>query len=234
MIYGNEQTYSRASARNRSIIKNVYLWMTAGLAFTGVVAFGLSSNQSLMITLVSNRVLFFGIIIAELGLVMYLSARIQKMSAAAATLAFALYAFLNGITLSVIFLAYTGTTISLAFFTTSATFGAMSLYAMTTKRDLSGMGHYLMMGVIGIIIVSVINIFLKSPAVYYMISYIGVLVFMGLTAYDTQTILRWSAQAGPSMSEDQYIKLSIMGALKLYLDFINIFLFMLRIFGRRR
>ena len=233
MIYGNEQTFSRAAARDRSIIKNVYLWMTAGLSLTGVVAFGLSSNQSLMISLVSNRILFFGIIFAELGLVMYLSARIQKMSASAATFAFAMYAFLNGITLSVIFLAYTGTTISLAFFTTAATFGGMSLYAMTTKRDLSGMGHYLMMGVLGIIIVSVINIFLKSPAVYYMISYIGVVVFMGLTAYDTQTILKWSARSG-SVSEEQYIKISIMGALKLYLDFINIFLFMLRIFGRRR
>ena len=233
MIYGNEQTFSRAADRDRSIIKNVYLWMTAGLTLTGVVAFGLSSNQSLMIALVSNRILFFGILIAELGLVMYLSARIQKMSASAATLAFALYAFLNGITLSVIFLAYTGTTISLAFFTTAATFGAMSLYAMTTKRDLSGMGHYLMMGVLGIIIVSIINIFLKSPAVYYMISYVGVVVFMGLTAYDTQKILSWSSRSG-SLSEEQYVKYSIMGALKLYLDFINIFLFMLRIFGRRR
>jgi len=233
MIYGNEQTYSSSVSRDRSLIKNVYLWMTAGLALTGVVSFGMSSNQSLMIALVSNTFLFFGIIIAELALVMYLSARIQKMSTTAATMAFALYAFLNGVTMSVIFLAYTGATISLAFFTTAATFGAMSLYAMTTKRDLSGMGHYLMMGVFGIIIVSVINIFLKSPAVYYLISYVGVLVFMGLTAYDTQKILKMSAQAG-SASEEQYIKFSIMGALKLYLDFINIFLFMLRIFGRRR
>ena len=233
MIYGNEQTYSSSVSRDRSIIKNVYLWMTAGLALTGVVSFGMSSNQSLMIVFVSNQVLFFGTIIAELALVMYLSARIQKMSTTSATLAFALYAFLNGVTLSVIFLAYTGATISLAFFTTAATFGAMSLYAMTTKRDLSGMGHYLMMGVFGIIMVSIINIFLKSPAVYYLISYVGVLVFMGLTAYDTQKILKLSAQAG-SVSEEQYIKFSIMGALKLYLDFINIFLFMLRIFGRRR
>ncbi len=234
MDYTREQSFGRAGTRDRSIIKNVYLWMTAGLALTGVIAFGISSNQSIMMALISNQVLFFGAIIAELALVIYLSRRIMKMSATAATFSFALYAFLNGVTLSVIFLAYTGATISLAFFTTAATFGAMSLYAMTTKRDLSGMGHYLMMGVIGIIIVSVINIFLKSPAVYYMISYIGVLVFMGLTAYDTQTILRWSAQAGSNMSEDHYIKLSIMGALKLYLDFINIFLFMLRIFGRRR
>ena len=234
MIYGNEQTYPRAGARDRSIIKNVYLWMTAGLGLTGVVSFWLSGNSSLMKGLVSNPVLFFGLIIGELALVIYLSARIMKMSAATATFAFALYAFLNGVTLSIIFLAYTGATISLAFFTTAATFGAMSLYAMTTKRDLSGMGHYLMMGVIGIIIVSLINFFVRSPAIYYMISYIGVLVFMGLTAYDTQKILRWSAQAGSSISEEQYIKLSIMGALKLYLDFINIFLFMLRIFGRRR
>jgi uncharacterized protein len=233
MIYGNDQSYSRAGARDRSIIKNVYMWMTAGLALTGVVSFGISSNQSLLMAIVSNKILFFGAIIGELALVIYLSARIQKMSATAATLAFALYAFLNGVTLSVIFLAYTGATISLAFFTTAATFGAMSLYAMTTKRDLSGMGHYLMMGVMGIIVVSIINIFLKSPVVYYMISYIGVLVFMGLTAYDTQKILSWSRNSG-SVSEEQYIKFSIMGALKLYLDFINIFLFMLRIFGRRR
>ncbi|MCF6335535.1 MAG: Bax inhibitor-1/YccA family protein [Spirochaetales bacterium] len=233
MIYSNEQTFGKAGYRERSIIKNVYLWMTAGLALTGVVAFWLSGNISLMRTLVSNSVLFFGLIIGEFALVMYLSSRIMKMSAGAATLAFALYAFLNGITLSVIFLAYTGATISLAFFTTAATFGAMSLYAMTTKRDLSGMGHYLMMGVMGIIIVSVINFFVKSPAIYYLISYVGVLVFMGLTAYDTQKILQLSARSG-AVSEDEYIKFSIMGALKLYLDFINIFLFMLRIFGRRR
>ncbi len=233
MIYGNEQTFGRAGVRERSIIKNVYLWMTAGLALTGVVAFWLSGNVSLMRALVTNSVLFFGLIIGEFALVMYLSARIMKMSAGAATLAFALYAFLNGITLSVIFLAYTGATISLAFFTTAATFGAMSLYAMTTKRDLSGMGHYLMMGVMGIIIVSLINFFVKSPAIYYLISYVGVLVFMGLTAYDTQKILQLSARSG-AVSEDEYIKFSIMGALKLYLDFINIFLFMLRIFGRRR
>ena len=233
MIYGNEQTFGRTGAGERSIIKNVYLWMTAGLALTGVVAFWLSGNVSLMRGLVSNSVLFFGLIIGEFALVMYLSARIMKMSAGAATLAFALYAFLNGITLSVIFLAYTGVTISLAFFTTAGTFGAMSLYAMTTKKDLSGMGHYLTMGVMGIIVVSVINFFVKSPAIYYLISYAGVAVFLGLTAYDTQKILSWSNRAG-SVSEDEYIKISIMGALKLYLDFINIFLFMLRIFGRRR
>ncbi len=234
MGFANEYTYTQSGARERSIIKNVYLWMTAGLALTGVVAYGLSSNQSLMISLLSNRFLFLMIFIAELGLVMYLSARLMQMSAQAATISFALYSILNGVTMSVIFLAYTGTTISLAFFTTAATFGAMTLYAMTTKRDLTGFGHYLMMGVIGIIIVSLINIFLKSPAVYYLISYAGVLIFMGLTAYDTQKILQMSYQMSGTVDESTYIKLSIMGALKLYLDFINIFLFLLRIFGRRR
>lgn len=229
-----EYSYSPAASRERSIIKNVYLWMTAGLALTGVVAFGLSNNPSLMRSIVSNPILFFGTVIGELALVMYLSARIMKMSAQAATFFFALYAVLNGVTMSVIFLAYTGATITLAFFTTAATFGAMSIYAMITKRDLSGIGHYLMMGVIGIIVVSVINIFLKSSAIYYLISYVGVAVFMGLTAYDTQRILQMSNQMSGSVGESDYIKISIMGALKLYLDFINIFLFLLRIFGRRR
>ncbi len=234
MNYTNEYAYSQSSARERSIIKNVYLWMTAGLALTGVVAFGISNNPTIMRSILGSPFLFFAIILGELALVMYLSARLMRMSAQAATLAFAAYSILNGITMSVIFLAYTGATISLAFFTTAATFGAMTLYAFITKRDLSGFGHYLMMGVIGIIVVSIINIFLKSPAVYYLISYAGVLIFMGLTAYDTQRILQMSNQMSGSVEESMYIKLSIMGALKLYLDFINIFLFLLRIFGRRR
>ncbi len=234
MNYTNEYAYDRSSARERSIIKNVYLWMTAGLALTGVVAFGISNNPALMRSILGSPFLFFAIILGELALVMYLSARLMYMSAQAATLAFAAYSILNGITMSVIFLAYTGATISLAFFTTAATFGAMTLYAFVTKRDLSGFGHYLVMGVLGIIIVSIINIFLKSPAVYYFISYAGVLIFMGLTAFDTQRILQMSNQMSDSVEESTYIKLSIMGALKLYLDFINIFLFLLRIFGRRR
>jgi len=223
-----------AVARERSIIKNVYMWMTAGLALTGVVAYWLSGNPDMIRAIVSNPIVYFGAIIGELVLVMVISRRIMQMSTTSATLAFAGYAVLNGITLSIIFLVYTGTTISLAFFTTAATFGAMSLYAMTTKRDLSGMGHYLMMGLIGIIIASVINLFLKSPALYYLISYIGIAVFMGLTAYDTQKILAMSRQYSGSVDETNYIRISIMGALKLYLDFINIFLFVLRIFGRRR
>ncbi len=229
-----ENTFNPAALRERSIIKNVYMWMTAGLALTGVVAWWFSGNMQLMSAFYSNPMLFFGAIIGELVLVMYLSRNIMRMSAGAATAAFAGYAFLNGITLSTIFLAYTGATIALAFLTTAASFGAMSLYAVTTKRSLQGMGHYLMMGLIGIIIASVINIFLKSPALYYLISYVGIAVFLGLTAYDTQQILAMSRQYSGSVDETNYIRISILGALKLYLDFINIFLFVLRIFGRRR
>ena len=229
-----DNTFNPAAVRERSIIKNVYMWMTAGLALTGAVAWWFSGNPRLMQAFFSNPILFFGAIIGEFALVMYLSRRIMSMSATAATVAFAGYAVLNGITLSAIFLAYTGATIALAFLTTAAAFGGMSLYAVATKRNLQGMGHYLMMGLIGIIIASVINIFLKSPALYYLISYIGIAVFLGLTAYDTQQILAMSRQYSGSVDETNYIRISILGALKLYLDFINIFLFVLRIFGRRR
>ena len=226
--------FDNAAVRDRSIIKNVYLWMTAGLGLTAAVAWYFSNNMALMRTFVSNPMLFFGAIIGELVLVMYLSRRIMHMSTTAATAAFAGYALLNGITLSTIFLAYTGATIALAFFTTAASFGAMSLWAVTTKRNLQGLGHYLLMGLFGIIIASVINIFLRSAPLYYLISYVGVAVFMGLTAFDTQRILAMSRQYSGTADEADYARLSIMGALKLYLDFINIFLFLLRIFGRRR
>ncbi len=233
MAYSRAQILSIPRVRERNILRNVYLWMTAGLALTGVVAFGVANNPSIMRALVGNQMIFLLLIFGELGLVMYLGTRIMHMSASSATMAFAGYSVLNGITLSVIFLAYTGAEISLAFFTAAGTFAGMSLYAMTTKRDLSGIGHYLIMGLWGVIIASVINIFLRSEGLYYMISYIGVFVFIGLTAYDTQMIKRWNAQFGTSTTEEQYVKLSILGALKLYLDFINIFLFLLRIFGRR-
>ena len=136
--------------------------------------------------------------------------------------------------MSVIFLAYTGQKIATALFITAATFGGMSVYALTTRRDLSGLGHYFIMGLWGLIIASLINIFLKSEAFYYLISYIGVAVFLGLTAYDTQRIKQMSDRMGVSAGEADYVRLSILGALRLYLDFINLFLFFLRIFGRRR
>jgi len=225
---------SSSAVKNRTILRNVYLWMTAGLALTGVVALFVSTNRSFVRALATNPLLFWGLIIGEVALVFYLSARITKMSPTAATGAFAVYAALNGVTLSLIFIAYTGVTLATAFFVTAGTFAGMSLYAVTTKTDLSGFGNYLMMALIGIIIASVVNFFLQSTLMYWIISYAGVGIFMGLTAYDTQIIKRWSEQLDNSVDESMFIKISILGALKLYLDFINLFLFFLRIFGGSR
>ena len=230
----NVSSLSPLAVRTRSILRNTYLWMTGGLALTGVVALGVASNPTIVQALVSNLILFFGLIVAELILVIYLSRKIMTLSPGAAVGGFAAYAALNGITLSVIFLAYTGTSIATVFFITAGTFAGVSLYAVTTRRDLSGIGHYLIMGLWGIIIASLVNFFLRSETLYWIISYVGVAVFIGLTAYDTQIIKRWSDQYGDSLPEADYMRLSILGALKLYLDFINLFLFFLRIFGRRR
>lgn len=208
--------------------------MTGGLALTAVVAWGVAGNPGLIQALVSNIWLFIAIIIAELGLVLFLSARIMKLSPAAAVGGFVAYSILNGLTLSLIFLAYTATSISTVLFITAGTFAGMSLYALGTKRDLSRMGSYLVYGLWGIIIASVANLLLRSSALYWLLSYAGVALFLGLTAYDTQIIKRWSQEMGDSVSEADYIRISILGALKLYLDFINLFLFFLRIFGRRK
>lgn len=221
------QMLSNVKLRERSILKNVYLWMTAGLALTAVVAYLISASN-----IVITPTVMFIAIIAEFALVVYLSARLQKMSTLAAVLSFAVYAMLNGVTLSIIFYVYGKLTISRAFFTTAALFGGMSLYGMTTKRQLDGIGHYLVMGLWGLIIASLINMFFRSESVYYFISIIGVLVFVGLTAWDTQKIKRLNDAYSGHMDEDTFVKLSIIGALTLYLDFLNIFLYLLRIFGR--
>lgn len=226
------QMLSRVKDRERSILKNVYLWMTAGLALTGVVSYLVASSETLMRIFLGSWLSLILVIVAQFALVVYLTARLEKMSATAAMASFMGYSLLTGITLSVIFYAYSGLVISRAFFTTAAAFGGMSFYGMTTKRDLDGIGHYLIMGLWGIIIASLINMLLGSANVYYLISIIGVLVFLGLTAWDTQKIKRMNDAYGSRMDEDTYIKLSIIGALMLYLDFINIFLFLLRIFGR--
>lgn len=225
---------SAKEVRQRSILKNVYLWMTGGLSLTGVVSLGVSSNPGFIRALVSNPILFFGLIIGELILVIALSRNIMKLNPAAAVGGFTLYAALNGVTLSVIFLAYTSTSITSTLFITAGTFAGTSFYALTTKRDLSGIGHFLIMALWGIIIASLVNFFLRSTMLYWLISYAGVALFIGLTAYDTQMIKRMSDELKDSLSESVYMRISILGALKLYLDFINLFLFFLRIFGRRR
>lgn len=226
------QMLSQAKSRERSILKNVYLWMTAGLALTGVVSYLVATSETLTRMFLGNGISLFVLIIAQMGLVIFLSARLENMSATAAVASFAGYSILTGITLSVIFYAFSSLVISRAFFTTAAMFGGMSLYGMTTKRDLDGIGYYLVMGLWGIIIVSLINLLIGSSGVYYVISLIGVAVFLGLTAWDTQKIRRMNDAYAGQIDEDTYVKLSIIGALTLYLDFLNIFLYLLRIFGR--
>jgi len=218
--------------RERTILKNVYIWMSAGLFLTAVVA-KLFVQTSLYIPFLSNQLLFFAVIIGEFVLVARLSSRIMTMSVGEAAGSFALYSILNGLTLSSIFIVYRIDNIYTAFFVTAGTFAAMSLWAVTTRKDLSGLGHFLMMGIIGILIATVVNMFIGSSSLYFLISYGGVALFTLLTAYDTQKIKNMSRQMSYSSDEATFTRLSIMGALKLYLDFINMFLFILRIFGRR-
>jgi FtsH-binding integral membrane protein len=219
-------------ARERSIVKNVYLWMTAGLGITGIVAFFVASNPSLMKALIGNSMGFLLLVIGEFALVFYLSARINKMSQTSAIGAFLAYSVMTGILLSTIFVAYANVVIYKTFLTTALMFAGMSLYAMTTKRDLSGLGYYLRMGLWGLIIASVMNMFFRSAGFDYLLSFVGVAIFLGLTAYDTKKIIEMNNQYGSSMDEEDFTKVSILGALTLYLDFLNLFLYLLRIFGR--
>ena len=221
------------AVKERTLIKNIYMWMAAGLALTGITSMWMMSDMTRVQQIVQGGTLW-ALLISELVLVFFLSARILSMQPLTATLCFAGYSILNGLTLSVVFLAYTAESITSTFFITAATFGGMCLYAMTTKRDLSTMGNYLGMALWGLIIAAVVNMFLKSSTFDMMISAVGVLVFCGLTAYDTQYMLNISRNYSGSLDESDYIRFSIIGALKLYLDFINMFLYLLRFFGRRK
>ena len=215
-----------------TLMKNVYLWRTLALAVTGLTAAYVAMNPGWVYAIATNSVLFFGLIIAELAVVMILSARIARLSFATAGLMFAAYSVLNGVTLSVIFLAYTMSSIATTFFVTAGTFGAMTLVGYTVKKDLSAMGRVLIMALIGLIIASIVNMFVASSALDWAITYIGVLVFVGLTAYDTQKIKQMMLMHGDEVN-DGTMKLALMASLTLYLDFINLFLYLLRIFGRR-
>ena len=228
----NTYPISSSEAVAVGFMSKVYIWMTFGLALTAITATITISSDTLINLIFGNKIVFYGLVIAELGLVIALSAAIKKISAFAATMMFLLYSALSGVTFASIFLIYTSSSIASAFFVASGTFGAMSVYGYVTKRDLSGWGSFLFMGLIGIIIASVVNIFLQSPMLHYVTSYIGVLVFVGLTAYDTQKIKRIGA-AGFADSESRH-KAGIIGALTLYLDFINLFLMLLRVMGDRR
>jgi uncharacterized protein len=214
----------------RDIMRQVYIWMGLGMLLTAFVAYATVSTP--LINLAANPIVLLVAIIAEFGLVLAISFGFNRISAPAATLLFFAYAALNGFTLSMVLLAFSVQTVFLAFAATAALFGAMTIIGYTTRVDLSRMGTYLMMGVIGLVIAMVINLFVNSGIMDMIISMAGVLIFTALTAYDTQRIGRMAAEM--SMRGDAGTKLGIFGALKLYLDFINMFLFMLRLFGGRR
>jgi FtsH-binding integral membrane protein len=224
---------TQVQVRVNDFIRSVYNWMAIGLALTGFVSFYVASTPALLNLIYRNQILFFGLIIAELALVFIISARIQRMQATTATALFLLYSTLNGLTLSFIFIFYTRSSIASTFFVCAATFIACSIYGWTTKRDLTSLGGFLMMGLIGIIIASLVNIFIRSSAMYMIISYIGVLVFVGLTAYDTQNLKAMAIAQPANIGAGAIRKGAILGALKLYLDFINLFLMLLRILGNR-
>ncbi len=233
-MYKQHEIYSEATAISTSntYFQKVYLWMTIGLLTTTAAAFFMLTSASLQQMIFGNRMAFYGLMFAELGLVMFMSAAINRISATTATLMFIGYSALNGITFSAIFLVYTQSSIVSTFLVTAGTFAAMSMYGYATKRDLTGFGSFLFMGLIGIVIASLVNMFLHNEMIYWITSYLGVFIFVGLTAYDTQKIKR-IGQAGFA-SEQQQKKAAILGALTLYLDFINLFLMLLRIMGDRR
>ncbi|AHF96976.1 MULTISPECIES: Bax inhibitor-1/YccA family protein [Desulfurella] len=213
-----------------SFISKVYLWMFFGLGLTFLVSYAVSINKQITMAIAANPILFWVLVIGELGLVFTISAGINKLNAQVAAFLFILYSLLNGVTLSFIFLAYTQTVIASAFGTSALMFLIMSLFGLTTKKDLTGFGHFLFMGLIGVIIASVVNIFLKSPMMYFVISVIGVIVFAGLAAYDNQKLKQMSYSIDVEDSSG-VLKGSVIGALALYLDFINLFLMLLNLFG---
>lgn len=213
------------------LMRKVYVWMTLALVITGVTAYGVASSPGLMMAIATNKLLFWGLIIAEFGLVVAISAAINKLSLTTATLLFVLYSVINGATLSFIFAIYTMSSIASVFFITAGTFAVMAVIGYTTKKDLTSMGKILFMALIGIIIATVVNIFLKSTGLQMIVSYLGVLIFVGLTAYDSQKIKQMLLMA-PDAGEGAQ-KIALLGALSLYLDFVNLFIYLLRIFGRR-
>lgn len=215
-----------------ALMRKVYVWMTLALVLTGITAYGVASSPGLMMTIFQTPAIMWGLIIAELAIVIAISAAINRLSLTTATLLFVLYSVLNGATFSLIFAVYTMSSIANVFFITAGTFGVMAAYGYFTKRDLSSWGKLLLMALIGLIIATLVNVFLvKSSGFDLILSYAGVLIFVGLTAYDTQKIKQMLAMQ-IDMGEGAQ-KVALLGALSLYLDFINLFLYLLRIFGRR-
>src|SRR5881296_4501084 len=223
-------TSVQAAERVSAFLWKVYGWMAVGLGLTAVVAFAVAGSPDLIRILVGNRLVFFGLVIAELGLVFYLSARAASMAPGTAAGLFALYSALNGVTLSVVLLAYTGESVTMTFVVTAGMFGALALFGSTTKRSLAGAGQFFMMGLVGVILASIVGMFWQSDALQFLISVVGVIVFTGLTAWDAQR-LKHMAAGLPQGRSGSY---AILGALSLYLNFINLFLILLRFTGGRR
>lgn len=221
-----------SSSTFSTLMRKVYTWMALALTITGFTAYYVASSPAIMQAIFSNRILFWGLLIGELALVWIVSASINRLSLTTATAMFILYSVLNGVTLSFIFLAYTMTSITTVFFITAGTFAAMSLYGYFTKTDLSKMGQIMIMALIGLIIATIVNLFVKSSGLTMILSYVGVLIFVGLTAWDTQKIKEMLQMATDTGEAAQ--KIALMGALSIYLDFINLFLYLLRIFGSSR
>ena len=220
------QTAERVSA----FLWKVYGWMAVGLGLTAVVAFAVAGSPDLLRVLVGNRLVFFALVIAELGLVFFMSARADRLSPGTASGLFALYSALNGVTLSVILLAYTGESVTMTFVVTAGMFGALALFGSTTKRSLAGAGQFFMMGLVGLILASIVGMFWHNDALQFLISVVGVVVFTGLTAWDAQRLTHMAV----ALPEGQVGAYAIVGALSLYLNFINLFLMLLRFTGSRR
>ncbi|MBP3839147.1 MAG: Bax inhibitor-1/YccA family protein [Prevotella sp.] len=229
MIREREMSFSLAFP---ALMRKVYVWMALALVITGVTAYGVANSPALLQAILGNSILFWGLMLGELGLVFAISGAINRLSAATATLLFVLYSVLNGATMSFIFMAYTMSSITSVFFITAGTFAVMAFIGYTTKADLTSMGKILFMALIGLIIASVVNIWLKSTGLQLIASYAGVLIFVGLTAYDSQRIKQMLAECD-EMDEGAQ-KMALLGALTLYLDFINLFIYLLRIFGGRK
>lgn len=228
----NKTIVSSDAASVSSFLSKVFLWMALGLAITTAGSFWLLSQPQLFSTIMKNHWVFFALVIAEIGLVIWLSSALMSMSAGLATTLFLVYSFLNGVTLSPLFVIYTGASVMTTFAVTAGTFFFFSLYGFTTKRDLTTMGGLMMMGLIGVILASVVNIFIKSSMLDWIVTFIAIAVFMGLIAWDTQKLKAMHAMGFESPQAER--KMTILGALALYLDFVNLFIQLLRIFGKRR
>lgn len=214
-----------------ALMRKVYVWMTLALVITGFTAYAVATSPALLTAIVGNRFVLMGLIVAELALVVGISGAINRLSLTAATLMFVFYSVINGATLSVVFLAFTMSSITSVFFITAGTFATMALVGYTTKKDLTSMGRMLFMALIGLVIATVVNMFMRNSGLDMILNYVGVLVFVGLTAYDTQKIKEQLMMAGDA--GEAWQKMALVGALTLYLDFINLFLYLLRILGKR-